>query len=31
LVTSETNSSYTGASTYTRSVEMQVCPAFCIE
>ena len=26
-----TNSSYTGSSTYTRSIEMQVWPAFCIE
>ena len=30
-VTSSTNSSYTGASTYTRSTEMHVCPQFCIE
>ena len=30
-VTLATNSSYTGASTYTRSTEMHVCPPFCIE
>ena len=30
-VTFVTNSSKTGSSTYTRSIEMHVWPAFCIE